>query len=74
MDFEKFNENRILVEGIFLNCDNLNLSLGHMRSHTKCGPDRFCRFDVYWIKTDRQADTHTIKVFIDKKKLNLLQY
>ena len=24
-------------------------------SHKKFGPDRFSRFDVYWIQTDRQA-------------------
>ena len=24
-------------------------------SHKKFGPDRFIRFDVYWIQTDRQA-------------------
>jgi len=23
-------------------------------SHKKFGPDRFSRFDVYWIQTDRQ--------------------
>ena len=28
-----------------------------MRSHIKFGPERFSRFDVYWIrKTDRQTD------------------
>ena len=26
-----------------------NLSLGHGRSHKTFGPDRFSRFDVYWI-------------------------
>ena len=25
-------------------------------SHKKFGPDRFSRFDVYWIKTNRQTD------------------
>ena len=29
--------------------------MGHVMSHTKCGPDRFSRFDVYWIQTNRQA-------------------
>ena len=24
--------------------------------HKKFGPDRFSRFDVYWIKTDRQTN------------------
>ena len=27
-------------------------------SHKKIGPDRFSRFDVYWIQTDRQTDRH----------------
>ena len=25
-------------------------------SHKKFGPDRFSRFDVYWIQTNRQTD------------------
>ena len=25
-------------------------------SHKKFGPDRFSRFDVYWIQTDRKTD------------------
>ena len=31
------------------------LPCGHVMSHKKFGPDRFSRFDVYWIQTDRQA-------------------
>ena len=27
-------------------------------SHKKFGPDRFSRFDVYWIQTDRQTNKH----------------
>ena len=30
-------------------------------SHKKFGPDRFSRFDVYWIQTDRQTDKETDK-------------
>ena len=30
-------------------------------SHKKFGPDRFSRFDVYWIQTDRQTDKQTNK-------------
>ena len=33
-----------------------NLPWYHMMSHKKFGPDRFSRFDVYWIQTDRQTD------------------
>ena len=30
-------------------------------SHKKFGPDRFSRFDVYWIQTDRQTPKQTNK-------------
>ena len=30
-------------------------------SHKKFGPDRFSRFDVYWIQTNRQTDRQTNK-------------
>jgi len=30
-------------------------------SHKKFGPDRFSRFDVYWIQTNRQTDKHPNK-------------
>jgi len=37
-------------------------------SHKKFGPDRFSRFEVYWIQTDRQAKFiyrfHSEKIFI----------
>ena len=45
----------------------INLPCGHVMSHTKYGPDRFSRFDVYWIQTDRQTDKH-------HDKLNLYKY
>ena len=28
-------------------------------SHKKFGPDRFGRFDVYWIQTDKQTNRQT---------------
>ena len=36
-------------------------------SHKKFGPDRFSRFDVYWIQTNRQTDRQTDKpnLYID---------
>ena len=36
-------------------------------SHKKFGPDRFSRFDVYWIQTDRQTNKQTDKpnLYID---------
>ena len=30
-------------------------------SHKKFGPDRFSRFDVYWIQTSQQTDKQTDK-------------
>ena len=30
-------------------------------SHKKFGPDRFSRFDVYWIQTDRKTNKQTNK-------------
>ena len=43
-------------------------------SHKKFGPDRFSRFDVYWIQTNkqtnRQTDRQTEKpnLYIDKER------
>ena len=49
----------------------INLPWDHMMSHKKFGPDRFSRFDVYWIQTDRQTDKQTDKpnLYIDLKKI-----
>ena len=42
--------------GTFLKIrSSINLTWGHARSHKKIGPDRFSRFDVYWIQTYRQT-------------------
>jgi len=35
-----------------------------VRSHTKFGQDRFSRFDVYWIQTNRQTDK--LNLYIDR--------
>ena len=42
-------------------------------SHKKFGPDRFSRFDVYWIQTNKQTDKQTDKpnLYID---INILYY
>ena len=37
-----------------------------MRSHTKFGPDRFSRFDVYWTQTDK------LNLYIDEVFLSIL--
>ena len=43
-------------------------------SHKKIGPDRFSRFDVYWIQTDKQTDRQTDKpnLYIDLDNLRIL--
>ena len=40
-------------------------------SHKKFGPDRFSRFDVYWIQKDRQTNEQTEKpnLYIDRLTL-----
>ena len=39
----------------------------------KFGPDRFSRFDVYWIQTNKQTDKQTDRQakFIDRRTVNL---
>ena len=41
-------------------------------SHKKIGPDRFSRFDVYWIQTNRQTNRQTDKpnLYIDCRILS----
>ena len=42
----------------------INLPCGHVMSHKKFGPDRFSRFDVYWVQTDKQTDRQTSQIYI----------
>ena len=43
----------------------INLPLGHARSHKKFGPDRFSRFDVYWIQLQTNIQTPKPNLYID---------
>ena len=49
-------------------------------SHKKFGPDRFSRFDVYWIQTNKQTDRQTdkpnlyIDIYIFQTIMNTLHY
>ena len=43
---------------------SIHLPWGHARSHKKFGPDRFSRFDVYWIQTNKQTDTQAKFIWI----------
>ena len=38
-------------------------------SHKKFGPDRFSRFDVYWIQTDRQTDKPNLYIDVSTIKV-----
>ena len=40
-------------------------------SHKKFGPDRFSRFDVYWIQTNKQTDKPNL--YIDEDDIIKLQ-
>jgi len=43
---------------IFESSISKNLPWGHVRSHKKFGPDRFSRFNVYLIQTNRHPDVY----------------
>ena len=56
MDFQNFQISNF-DGGKFLKIwSSINLPWDHVMSHKKFGPDRFSRFDVYWIQTNRQTD------------------
>ena len=59
-DFQNYQKSNF-DGGKFLKIrSSINFPWGHVMSHKKFGPDRFSRFDVYWIQTN-----------IDTDKLNL---
>ena len=37
-------------------------------SHNKFGPDRFSRFDVYCIQTNRQTNRQTSQIYIQNRR------
>ena len=53
----------------FFNCEHF-LFIYNVKQKKKCRPDWFSRFDVYWIKTNKQVDRQTSKVYIKIKKLS----
>ena len=56
MDFQNCQKSNF-VRGKFLKIRAfINFPWGHARSHKKFGPERFSRFDIYWIKTNKKAD------------------
>jgi len=54
--FRGFSKLEFWWRQIMVNSIIQNHPWGHTRSHKKFGPDRFSRFEVYWIQTDRQTD------------------
>ena len=63
MYFQNF-QNFCFVRGNFLKIrSSIDLSWGHVRSEKKFGPDRFGRFDVYWIQTNKHPDRHAKYTF-----------
>ena len=66
MQRKKFDDLRIKIKKPLTHLKFLsfiNLLWGNERSHKKFGPDRFSRFDVYWIQTSQ--------INIDKSKCGL---
>ena len=66
-NFQKFNEDRILMETIFEILIIHKPSLWSRDVPQKNGPDRFSRFDVYWIQTNKETDRQA--KFIDRNDL-----
>ena len=59
MDFQNFQKSNF-DGGKFLKIrSSINLPWGHVMSHKKFGPDRFSRFDVYWIQTNKHPNKQT---------------
>ena len=49
MDFQNLTKINIFGDNLFLLWALSILPWDHMRTHKKIGPERFCRFYVYWI-------------------------
>ena len=62
MDLEKSN---------FLNSYNQNLPLGHVRLRKKIVTNRFSRFEVYRLQTNRQTKLY---IYIDAFKVILKKF
>jgi len=43
-------------------------------SHKKFGPDRFSRFDVYWIRTDKQTDKPNSYIDLEALKFGVMLF
>ena len=63
MDFQNFQKSNFDGGKFFIH------NLPWVLSNKKFGPDRFSRFDVYWIQTDRQAKFIYRRIFNCQKDL-----
>ena len=70
VDFQNLMKVEFCWRKIFENLIIHKPSLDHVMSHTKFGPDRFSRFDVYWIQTKKQTDRQA--KFIYRSKIALI--
>ena len=72
--FYNFLQKKNFKHNFFKFLSFVNLPCGHVMSHKKFGPDRFSRFDVYWIQTNKQTPKQTDKpnLYIDSSKLFLV--
>ena len=70
LDFQHLRKIEFCWRQIFWTVDHLwlNLPRGHVKSHTKFGPNLFSHFNVYWIQTNRQA----MFIHVDMKIIALL--
>ena len=64
VDFQNFQKSNF-DGGKFLEIrSSINLPWAYVMSHKIFGPDRFSRFDVYWIQTNRQTNRQTSQIYI----------
>ena len=74
MDFQNFMKIEFCWMLIIEIWSSINLPWGHVRFHTKFGPNRFTRFDVYWIKKNKHPNRQIDKQSIDIDERRALLY
>ena len=65
--------NTIVTKSKIQKNQNVDISSPQM-SHKKFGPDRFRRFDVYWIQTNRQTDKPNLYIEDDESLTVVLSF
>ena len=57
VDFQNFTKFKLFWRLLFVILStSINFPWSHVGSHIKLGPDRYSRFNVYWIQPVRQTD------------------